>query len=168
MFNNKKLITMKMRTRNFLLLLAISVGLPLCAQQQPEWLNVWQKDGTCVSFRLQDHPYSRLNGEKMILETTTESIEYSQADIRKLTFGDEITGIQSVADNGRTAVVVDRQIQITGAKPGTSVSIYGLNGAVLGRYKTDAEGRLAIPYPQRRAGVVLLTIGSVTYKMTTR
>jgi len=157
----------KMKLKSLLAVIVMGIGFPSFAQQ-PEYLHVWQKDGTCVSFKLQERPRSRVGGEKMILETDTKTIEYRLENIQKLTFGDEDPdNVQAVAGK-KPAIAVGHEIRITGAKPNTPVSIYGLNGTVLGRFRTDAEGSLLVPHIPSAAGVVLLYVGGVTYKMTTR
>jgi hypothetical protein len=157
----------KMKLKSLLAVIVMGIGLSSFAQQ-PEYLQVWQKDGTWVFFRLQERPRSHVSGEKMILETDTKIIEYLLEDIQKLTFGDEDPdNMRSVAGE-QPAIAVGHEIRIAGAKPDTPVNIYGLDGTVLGRFRTNAEGSLLVPNIPSAAGVVLLNVGGVTYKMTTR
>lgn len=153
--------------RRLLLIMAWGLAMSLYAQH-PEYLHLWQKDGACVSFMLNEHPRSHVRGEEMILETNTQTIAYKLTDIQKLTFGDDGTGIQEIDTDSQLGIAIGNDIKITGAMPNTPVVIFGINGSVMGRYKTDGLGSLSIPYSQFSAGVVLINVGGVTYKMMTR
>ena len=68
-----------MMQRRLLLIMAWGLAMSLYAQH-PEYLHLWQKDGACVSFMLNEHPRSHVRGEEMILETNTQTIAYKLTD----------------------------------------------------------------------------------------
>lgn len=151
------------------LLCILGVLCALTAFAKLDYLVIWHKDGTKVLFKLLDKPKVCYTGDIVTIHAGS-TIEYSFQAIRKMTFvneGDDvISALESVterpfATNGQT-------VSFQPSVNDLHVRIVSLNGMVLKDFmvRHGEHSRFSFhPYP---AGVYLLNINGVTYKIKTR
>jgi hypothetical protein len=159
------------RLRLLAALVAVSFATVLHAQQR-EWLNVWQKDGTSVSFKLQDKPRATFVGDQVRVSDALKTVEWGVSKVARFELSETPSAISQLSmrgeEDGRPQLLPGG-ILISGSQPGTLVAVYALDGKLLGTHRTDADGRLMLSgqaWQQQKA--LVLKIGSTTYKMMTR
>jgi hypothetical protein len=151
---------------------AVLLASALHAQQQRQWLNVWQKDGTSVSFRLQDKPRAQFVGTKVSVSGSQQTVEWKVSEVARFELSEKPSGIDQLYMHGGqdgSAQLLSDGILVSGTKPGTQVAVYGIDGKLLVLQQTDATGSLMLSsqaWQQQKA--LVLKIGSTTYKMMTR
>ena len=157
--------------RFFAALVAVAFATVLHAQQR-EWLNVWQKDGTSVSFKLQDRPRATFVGAQVRVSDALQTVEWAVGEVARFELSETPSAISQLSmrgeEDGRPQLLPGG-ILISGSQPGTLVAVYALDGKLLGTHLTDADGRLMLSsksWQQQKA--LVLKIGSTTYKMMTR
>lgn len=126
------------------LLLVLSV---VCATAQNKMV-IHQKSGGEVSYGFAEKPVVRYVDGNLNVSTTTVSVDYPLAELLKITFSDEATGIGVLADT----------------TPSGDVCIYTLNG-VLVKTVAGNGGAAAIDTNGLPAGTYVIKNGKTTYKI---
>ncbi len=141
----------------------------LTAFAKQDYLVVWHKDGTKVLFKLLDEPKVCYTGDVVTIQAGS-TIECSFQAIRKMTFvneGDDvISALESVterpfATNGQT-------VSFQPSVSDLHVRIVSLNGMVLKDFMVRHGEHSQFSFHPYPAGVYLLNINGVTYKIKTR
>ena len=126
------------------LLLCFLVALLVCPVFSQNTLTIHQKDGQQFSFGFEDKPVITYTETDLVLKTTKTELQYPLSKLSKFTFTDIDDAVISIKDDANSAkLVLDNYVvNITGAKPGISVSVIGTDGKSLASYKTDDNGSI--------------------------
>ena len=94
-------------------------------------------------------------------------MQYPLSSLSKITFTDIDDAVISIKDDANSAkLVLDNYVvNITGAKPGISVSVIGTDGKSLARYKTDADGSVTFSIVELPEGIYIIKSESLTCKI---
>ena len=141
----------------------------LIAFAKQDYLVVWHKDGTKVLFKLSDEPKVCYTGDIVTIHAGS-MIEYSFQAIRKMTFEtEEAVGISTPEFASEQPFLSDGQM--VSFQPSTNdlhVRIISINGMVLKDFTVRHDGFSQFSFQPYPAGVYLLNINGVTYKIKTR
>ena len=153
--------------KSFFCILGVFIALTAFAKQ--DYLVVWHKDGTKVLFKLSEKPKVRYTGDMVTIQAGS-TIEYSFQAIRKMTFvTEEAEGISSPETAPERPFSTDGQTVTF--QPSTNdlhVRIISTNGMVLKSFTVRRGGNYQFSFQPYPAGVYLLDLNGVTYKIKTR
>lgn len=155
----------------FLICCAGMAASTLLHAQQREWLNVWQKDGISVSFKLSDQPKAHFAGKMVKVADAVKTVEWEMSSIARFEMGETPMAVDQLFSRSEQEPlprVLPGSIVVSGSQPGTQVTVYSLDGKQLGQYRTDDSGCLKFSTSSYKQGVVVLKIGRSTYKLMTR
>ena len=136
------------------------------------FLNLWLHDGGCIIYPLSQYPMIVANKDTTIIKTRIESIEYNTLDIHKYTLGTVIVGeyndmtpIKELQENKTDIRMESNSIVLSQCVADMPVSLYSINGQLVGTYKTDSNGYLTIPMNNLSKGIYIIKSRSITYKI---
>ena len=149
------------------LFLCFLVALLVCPVFSQNTLTIHQKDGQQFSFGLEDKPLITYTETDLVLKTTKTELQYPLSKLSKFTFTDIDDAVISIKDDANSAkLVLDNYVvNITGAKPGISVSVIGTDGKSLASYKTDDNGSITFSIAELPEGTYIIKSEALTCKI---
>lgn len=152
----------------------VSISCHVEVTEPAYYLNLWLHDGGTFSYPFCQHPIICINEEVNIVKTRTESIEYKNADIRKYTLSktvpvvgeySEITSVKDVMEEKSNLRMEQNSFVLSQCEADMPVQLYLPNGQMVGIYKTDSNGYLAIPTDWLSNGIYIIKSRSITCKI---
>ena len=138
------------------------------AHAEGDSVTILAKDGTSFTAKIADVKRIDLGTDEVVLSTESgESATYSYADVDRIMIGATPAGISDITAQGNVAVwptTVSSTLNIAGAEPGTTVNVYGINGALIATAKAT-DGTLSIDLSGAPAGVCIVSIGNHSVKI---
>ena len=138
------------------------------------FLNLWMHDGGSIAYPLSQYPIILANKNNTIIKTQKEELEYNTSDIHKYTLSkvepivgefNDITPIKELQENKPDIRMESNSIVLSQCVADMPVSLYSINGQLVGTYKTDSNGYLAIPMNNLSKGIYIIKSKSITYKI---
>ena len=133
-------------------------------------LVVWHKDGSKVSFNLNETPKITYSGDKVIIQSST-AVEYDFRAIRKMTYSmnDALTGIRTLSVDGDKPFIKQGQtLTFMPADKDMNVRIVTLSGMVLNNFVVRRGQPVSLSLVSSSAKVYLIQVNGVTYKISSR
>lgn len=133
-------------------------------------LVVWHKDGSKVMFALSQNPKITMSGEMVKVESTATSMEFEFEAIRKMTYDIDLAdNIKVIGDTGNKHFTLsDGSITFLPAERDLNVRIVAINGIVVKEFVVKKDEPTVLPLSTLIAGVYLVNVNGVTYKIRTR
>lgn len=159
-----------MDIRKLLLLFAAFFSLSVMADEAPTDLVVWAKDGTKVSYKLQDSPKITFMDDSLVISTNSVEVNYELSQMARITYEKtDLTGIVNV--NGEKVNPFNftgESLLFPASNADVIVKIYTADGKlVLGRNVRKGDS-LAVSLGSLNRGVYLVNVNGVTYKIMKR
>lgn len=150
--------------KSILILSMLCLGLSAKAEMQ---LVVWSKDGGKVAFALSEEPKVTFNENSLMINSNTVSVSYQLEDMAKFTYEDsEAQGIRNLENDKASSFKYDGEMLIfPSLKTGSSVFIHSLNGSLVFSRTIETAGEYSFPLSQLGAGVYMVTVDGLTYKI---
>lgn len=159
---------MTMRSKTILtitiLLLTLFFSENICAQR----LVIWQKDGTKVSYNLDEQPKTTFTAEDLVITTATLTISYPLAKIQRYTYEGGALSVQNIKADGISISHVGDNVIVKGLANGKSVTIYSIDGKQLMAKRSDGSDFLTFSLANLSAGVYMIKADEITYKFLKR
>ena len=130
------------------------------------YLVVWQKDGSKVTFILDEKPSVVYDGDKVLVKTSS-TVEYDFQAIKKMTYSEEeVTGIrEAVASEGLPFSTNGGTIIFAAAEKDLRVQVFLTNGMTVNdlMVRKGESATLTLPYSPEK--IYLVKVNGVTYKI---
>ena len=151
------------------LLLAMLIGaFATMAKADNRVLKVLQTDGQVTTINLNDEPRTTYADGNLVITTSKTTITYPLEKVRRYTYETLTTGISmkpslktEMSQNGET-------LTFRGLKSGETIMLYNTAGQVLRRINSEKGGETTVSVANMPAGVYLVKVNDVTYKITKR
>ena len=147
-----------------ILLLTLFFSENICAQR----LVVWQKDGTKVSYDLDERPRTTFTQEDLVITTATATISYPLAKIRRYTYEGGTLSVQYVKADGISISHEGDNVIVKGLTNGKSVTVYSIDGKQLKAKRSDGSDSLTLSLKNLPDGVYMIKADEITYKFLKR
>ena len=148
----------------FFLTLTLSCSL---AKADDMILQILQSDGQVVNIDLKDEPKTTYENGNLIITTTKTTITYPLEKVKRYTYVSAL-GISSPNVVGVSFSQDGETLTFKGLKPTTKIMLYSTSGQVLRTIKPNNSDKIAVSISQYPAGVYLVKVNDVTYKITKR
>ena len=133
----------------------------------------WLNDGSRYAYALDEHPVVSYSDGELLLDTHTQRVAYSAAEVRKFTFS--LSDISSDGENPPAGVSSPESPQqfsqqqgnvyFSGCRAGSSISIYTLDGKLLQTVRADAIGNACLVTGTYPSGVYIIKTETITHKI---
>lgn len=136
----------------------------------------WFNDGSRYAYALDEHPVVSYSDGELLLDTHTQRVAYSAAEVRKFTFS--LSDISSDGENPPARVsspespqqfsLQQGNVYFSGCRAGSSISIYTLDGKLLQTVRADAIGNACLVTGTYPSGVYIIKTETITHKIIKR
>ena len=127
-------------------------------------LKVWKKDKSTVLFALAEKPVTTFSDNKLVIKTSTATVEYPLADILRYTY----EGVETESDNSVLVKQEDNKLSLDNLTAGTEVRLYNSSGRLLDILKSHGTDAFTISIASRPQGMYIVKCGSETIKLMKR
>lgn len=132
-------------------------------------LKVWKKDKSTVLFALAEKPVTTFSDNKLVIKTSSATIEYPLADIQRYTYEGVETGIENIeSDNSVLVKQEDNKLSLDNLTAGTEVRLYNSSGRLLDILKSNGTDAVTISIASRPQGMYIVKCGNETIKLMKR
>lgn len=132
-------------------------------------LKVWKKDKSTVLIALAEKPVTTFSDNKLVIKTSSATVEYPLADIQRYTYEGVETGIESIdSDNSVLVKQEKNKLLLANLKAGAEVRLYNSSGSLLQIVKSNGTDPVVISLSSRPQGVYIVKSGNETIKLMKR
>ena len=138
-------------------------------------VTAWAEDGfyvvttsgdmTCYLFV--DEPVLTFEGDNLVITCLDDAVIYSMSDLDRMYF-DEVSDVPSGINEVQNTELVrfaGDGVELSGFAASTTVTIYNLQGQLMGTYSTDEWGSLNISLADREQGFYIIKANKSTLKI---
>lgn len=168
MFVGFIILDSNMRYRLIILFVTLLMSIFGLEALQAQTLVIWQKDGSKVSYNLDEQPKTTFTTEYLVITTTTRSVNYPLSKIQRYTYEGGSLSVHDVEVKGISVTQKEDEIIVDGLPAGKSASIFAVDGKLLLSKRSDGTSRLTLSLSKFPSGVYIVKAESVTYKITKR
>lgn len=133
-------------------------------------LVVWQKDGTTVCFLLRERPKVVYDGDTVRISTPSLAADYPFSAIRKMTYPDanDIDGVDEVAAPDKPFAVKGEGLTFSAGRKPLDVRLFTADGKLVRAFSVGEASSATLPLGSLTAGIYLVSVDGVTYKISLR
>ena len=150
------------------LLSIILMLLPLLAsaQEPKSFLVVWSKDGTKVAYALTEKPKITFTETDLVITAEGVDVNYPLENMSRFTYeANDDTAIRDLKTDDVSFKLDGESLLFLDLSPNSTVSLNALNGNVIFSKTVQTAGEYAFPLSNLNAGVYLVTVNGLTYKI---
>lgn len=157
-----------MKTKLLAMLLSLTF-LSSMANESKTLLVVWAKDGTQIAYALAEKPKVTFTETDLVIKTDSVEVNYSLENMARFTYENEetvpITNLQTGKNSFKLA---GESLLFPSLKANSTVSLYSLNGTLVLNKTVRTAGEYSFPLSGLNAGVYVVTVNGLTYKIVKR
>ena len=131
-------------------------------------LVIWQKDGSKVSYNLDEQPKTTFTADNLVITTATTTINYPLSKIQRYTYEGAQLSVQNVKEQGISITHNGDNIIVKGLPKGKSVTIHRIDGTQLLAKRSDGSARLTLSLNSLPAGVYVIKADEIIFKLLKR
>lgn len=152
-----------------LLVLFFSFSILSKAKSESICLVVWEKDGTKVAYALAEKPMVTFTETDMVITSQNVEVSYPMENLARFTYEDNATtGITNLQTGESPFVHEGGCLLFPALKANSTVSVYSLNGTLVFKKTVNQKGEYAFPLSSLNAGVYMVNVNGLTYKIVKR
>ena len=157
-----------MKTR-LLMLLMLCLCVSAKAEGEKTHLVVWAKDGRKVAYALSETPKLSFTETNLVIQTSKLTVNYNLADMARFTYAtSEDAAIRSLETGDNTFSFDGDMLLFPSLQAGSTVSIHTPGGLLVLSRTVAAAGQYSFPISHLDAGVYLVSVNGLTYKIVKR
>lgn len=142
--------------------MSISV-MTIYAQNPRNTLSIEMKDGTNISYLLEDLPVISFANDKLLIKTKNLKTEHPQAVIKRYVFISEGALVKNVGVNNIKQI--GDLININGLDTGTLVYVYSIEGKLLMVKSPEINGTVVISLSALPLGMYIIKYSNLSVKI---
>lgn len=128
------------------------------------YVKVTGTTGTATYFDLVEHPTVSFTSDYLVLTTDRQTVQYPLSEFREFSFTDQTDGVQSTSAKVAPLFSLGSSLHAEGLLPSSVLSLYTLDGQLVGMAKVSSQGIADIPL-QGRVGIFIVKSSSKTFKI---
>lgn len=155
-----------MRKLLTIILLLTLTALPSMAQGKPNALTVWSKDGRETVFALADKPVVSFTETTLFIKTKGMEVSYPLKDMRKLSYDyDETVDVVDIQTDRRAVSLKGNTLVFRSLPLNSRIAVTASDGAVVLQRTITHQGSYSFSLSGMSAGVYLVSVNGLTYKV---
>lgn len=152
-----------------LALLLLFTCLSTMADEPKTQLVVWAKDGTQVAYALAEKPKVTFTETDLVITANGVEMNYSLGNMARFTYEDNTTTAVTNLQTGKSSFKLDGEsLLFPSLKASSTISLYSLNGTLVFNKTIRTAGEYSFPLSGLNAGVYVVTVNGLTYKILKR
>lgn len=144
----------------------LMLAIMFAGESKAQTLVVWQKDGSKVSYCLDNEPITTFTLEELIIKTNIVTISYPLKNMLRYSYEGISQGIDDIKSQGVMIKHHGNEIVITGILKGKTIAVYSVDGKLIMSKCSDGTTPQALSLNQLPAGIYLIKVDNVKYKFT--
>lgn len=148
-----------------IILLLLIVGRGITMAQR---LVIWQKDGSKVSFNLDEQPKTTFTTDDLVITTKTRSVNYPLSIIKRYTYEGDALSVRDIKVPCISIAQHQDEIIVKNLPVGKSATVFAIDGKQLISKCSDGSPTLTLSLSKLPCGVYVIKAEEVTYKFTKR
>ena len=157
-----------MKAKLLALLLSFTC-LSAMADEPKTQLVVWAKDGTKVAYALAEKPKVTFTETDLVITANGVEVNYNLENMARFTYEDNTsTGITNLQTDETSFKLNGESLLFPALKANSTVSVYSLNGTLVFKKTVRQNGEYAFPLSYLTAGVYMVNVNGLTYKIVKR
>lgn len=129
-------------------------------------LIVWAKDGTKVAYLLAENPKVTFTETDLVIMTNEVEVNYALENMTRFTYESNTnTAIANLQTNGPSFKFDGATLLFPMLKANNTVAVYSLNGALAFKKTIQKDGEYAFSISNLNAGVYIVNVNGLTYKV---
>lgn len=157
-----------MRPKTILTISILLLAVFYCSKLSAQRLVIWQKDGTKVSYDLDEQPKTTFTTEDLVITTTATIINFPLSNIQRYTYEGGALSVKDIKADGISISHVGDNVIVKGLTNGKSVTVYTIDGKQLMTKRSDGSNILTLSLANLPAGVYMIKADEITYKFLKR
>ena len=154
---------------NILILLMSLISLSAIADEPKTLLVVWAKDGTQVAYALAEKPKVTFTETDLVITANGVEVNYTLENMARFTYEDNTaTVITNLQTDESPFKLTGESLLFPALKANSTVSVYSLNGTLVFKKTIRQNGEYAFPLSNLNAGVYMVNVNGLTYKIMKR
>ena len=155
--------------QKLLLVLLSCFCLSAMADEPKTQLVVWAKDGTQVAYALAEKPKVTFTETDLVITANGVEVNYTLENMARFTYEDNsATGITNLQTDESSFKLNGESLLFPALKANSTVSLYTLNGTLVFKKTVRQNGEYAFPLSNLNAGVYMVNVNGLTYKIVKR
>lgn len=132
-------------------------------------LVVWAKDGTKVAYALAEKPKVTFSETALVITAKGVEVNYSLENMARFTYeSDENSAIRNIKTDEVSFKLDGESLLFLSLGANSKVSIHSLNGTLIFNKTVQMAGEYSFPLSNLNAGVYIVTVNGLTYKIVKR
>lgn len=157
-----------MKSKTILTITILLLALFCSESAHAQRLVIWQKDGSKVSYNLDEQPKTTFTTEDLVITTMTTTINYPLAKIQRYTYEGGTLSVRDVKPDGISISHDGNLVIVKGLANGKTVAVHRVDGVQLLAKRSDGSDRLTLSLEKLPAGVYVIKADEITYKLLKR
>lgn len=139
------------------------------AQESQTQLVVCAKDGTKVAYILSDEPKITFTESDLVITVNGVEVNYSLEKMARFTYeSSDNTVITNLETDEALFKLEGELLLFLALESNSTIAIYTLNGALVMKKTIQQSGEYAFPLSSLDAGVYVVNVNDLTYKIVKR
>lgn len=152
-----------------LLFMLLGIGIFAKAENVPNSLIVWAKNGTKVAYALTEKPTVTFTKTDMVITANGVVVNYALENMARFTYeGSGMSAITNLQTDEQAVRLDGEYLLFPSLQPNSAVSVYAPNGVVVFQKTIRQSGEYALPLSSLNAGVYVVNVNGLTYKIVKR
>lgn len=157
-----------MKLKTILTIMILLMSMFCSGTLHAQRLVIWQKDGSKVSYNLDEQPKTTFTADDLVITTATTTVNYPLSKIQRYTYEGAQLSVRNVKEQGISISHDGNNIIVKGLPKGKSMTIHRIDGTQLLAKRSDGSARLTLSLNSLPAGVYVIKADEITYKFLKR
>jgi len=155
--------------KKILLMLLSFSSLSTMADEPKTQLVVWAKDGTKVAYALAEKPKITFTETNLVIAAQGVEVNYMLENMARFTYESNTATAITNLKTGKASVRLDGEsLLFPSLSANSTVSLHALNGTLIFNKTVQAAGEYSFPLSNLNAGVYVVSVNGLTYKIMKR
>lgn len=152
--------------KELLLSLMLFFSLFAKAEEPATHLVVWAKDGTKVAYALAEKPKVTFTETDLVITANGVEVNYTLEKMARFIYENNTSVAITNLQTDESLFKLDGESLLFPAlKANSTVSVYSLNGTIVFKKTVRKNGEYAFPLSNLNAGVYMVNVNGLTYKI---
>ena len=139
------------------------------AEDMKTHLVVWSKDGTKVAYSLDEKPKVTFTETDLVITAKGIEVNYALNNMARFTYeSSDNTAIRDLKTNEMSFKLEGESLLFMNLAANSTISLHTLNGTTVFSKTVPMAGEYSFPLSNLNAGVYLVTVNGLTYKIVKR
>lgn len=136
------------------------------ADEPKTQLVVWAKDGSHVAYALMEEPKVTFTETDFVITTNSVEVSYSLENMTRFTYEtNENAAVKNIKTDKVFFKLDGESLLFPSLSANSTVQLYTLNGTLIFKKTVQTAGVYSFPLAYLNAGVYMVTVNGITYKI---